>query len=238
MQTMTKLFNGDCLDIMKQIPDNCIDMILCDLPYGVTDCEWDNVIPFDKLWEQYNRIIKNNGAIVLFSMQPFTTKLISSNLKDFRYLWYWYKNYATGFSYARYQPMRKIEDICIFYKKMPTYHPQGLIKIDSPTIKKRTNSSIYRMTLTNSYKPTYKNYPKNVLHFDGVNSKDRLHPTEKPVALLEYLIKTYTNENDVVLDNCMGSGSTGEACQNTNRHFIGIEIDTDFYNVACERLYK
>ena len=223
---------------MQELPDKSVDLILCDLPYGTTDCKWDIIIPFDELWSCYYRVIKDNGAIVLFSAQPFTTQLIYSNLKHFRYCWYWLKNSPTGFCFAKYQPMRKVEDICVFYKKMPTYNPQGLIKIENPKAKQKRVSdrdTVYKMaTLANSYTPKFKNYPKNVLGF----AKDtvRLHPTQKPVDLLEYLIKTYTNENDLVLDNCMGSGSTGIACLNTNRQFIGMELKEDYFNIAKQRI--
>lgn len=206
---MIKLYKGNCLEVMPTIPDKSVDMILCDLPYGTTDCKWDIIIPFDSLWEQYNRVIKDNGAIVLFSAQPFTTKLIHSNLKNFKYCWYWLKNNATGFCFAKYQPMRKIEDVCVFYKKMPTYNPQGLIKVDNPKVKQRRmkEDSVYDMsTLLKPHVSKYKNYPKHILEFN--QDKNRVHPTQKPVGLLEYLIRTYTNEGDTVLDNCMGSGST------------------------------
>ena len=227
---------------MKDIKDGSIDLILCDLPYGTINCEWDKLIPFSPLWEQYDRIIKNNGAIVLFSAQPFTTKLIHSNLKYFRYCWYWKKNNTTGFSYARYQPMRCIEDICVFYKKMPTYNPQGLIKLEKPNARKEKGfkaDSVYkRSTLQNAYVQKYTNYPKHILEFsnEAANNKKRLHPTQKPVKLLEYLIKTYTNEGETVLDNCMGSGSTGEACINTNRRFIGIELNEEYFKIAEQRI--
>lgn len=224
---------------MGDLATESIDMILCDLPYGATDCEWDNIIPFPELWEQYKRIIKPTGAIVLFSIQPFTTKLIHSNLKDFRYCWYWKKNNKTGGQFAKVQPMRCIEDICVFYKQKPVYNPQGLIKLDKPIYSKvracntfdyRGNGSIQR----------YKNYPCHLLEFAGagVGKEKRLHPTQKPVALLEYLIKTYTNEGETVLDNCMGSGSTGEACINTNRRFIGIEMDRNYFDIAHKRITK
>lgn len=231
------LYNGDCLEIMQEIPEKSIDMILCDLPYGTTACKWDSVIPFKPLWTQYNRVIKENGAIALFAAQPFTTKLIHSNLKGFRYCWYWKKNNVTGFSYARYQPMRCIEDICIFYKKKPVYNPQGLIKLDKPKNREKPSSNVY--TMRGNLKPQqYTNYPKNLLEFknEAVSNKNRLHPTQKPVALLEYLIRTYTNEGEIVLDNCMGSGSTGAAAQNTGRQFIGIEKDEHYFNIAKERL--
>lgn len=234
-----QLLHGDCLELMKKIPDGSIDMVLCDLPYQMTDAKWDKIIPFDMLWNQYNRIIKENGTIVLFSMQPFTTKLIQSNLKDFRYCWYWKKNYSTGFTYARYQPMRKIEDICVFYKKSPTYNPQGLIEIEhKKSITKNNRSSLYTMRGKETYTPKFKNYPKNILEFSGVSSKERFHPTQKPVNLLEYLVKTYTNKGDTVLDNCMGSGSTAIACLNTDRKFIGMELDKIYFNLAEKRIYK
>ena len=206
---MIKLYKGNCLEVMDTIPDKSVDLILCDLPYGTTDCKWDSIIPFDLLWSQYNRIVKDNGAIVLFSAQPFTTKLIHSNIKNFKYCWYWKKNNVTGFCFAKYQPMRNVEDICVFYKKTPTYNPQGLIKVDNPKVRQsisRVNGIFKDNTLTKPYKTNYTNYPKHILEFN--QDKDRVHPTQKPVKLLEYLIKTYTNEGDTVLDNCMGSGST------------------------------
>lgn len=226
---------------MQDIPDKKIDMILCDLPYGMTDCKWDSMIPLDALWEQYKRIIKDNGAIVLFSAQPFTTKLIHSNLKNYKYNWYWLKNYATGFCFAKYQPMRRVEDICVFYKKQPTYNPQGLVKLDKPRIKKGKlkEDSVYdSSTLNKTYESKYTNYPKNVLEYinEAKSNKNRLHPTQKPVALLEYLVKTYTNEGDIVLDNCMGSGSTGIACINTGRKFFGIELNDKYYEIAKQRI--
>lgn len=226
---------------MQDIPDKKIDMILCDLPYGMTDCKWDSMIPLDALWEQYKRIIKDNGAIVLFSAQPFTTKLIHSNLKNYKYNWYWLKNYATGFCFAKYQPMRRVEDICVFYKKQPTYNPQGLVKLDKPRIKKGKlkEDSVYdSSTLNKTYESKYTNYPKNVLEYinEAKSNKNRLHPTQKPVALLEYLVKTYTNEGDIVLDNCMGSGSTGIACINAGRKFFGIELNDKYYEIAKQRI--
>lgn len=218
---------------MKDIPDKSIDLILCDLPYGVTACKWDTVIDFKKLWSEYKRIIKDNGAIVLFSSQPFTTRLIYSNLKDFRYCWYWKKNNATGGLFCKVQPMRCIEDICVFYKNMPTYNPQGLIPLSTPKIHNPKSSQTYNKKKNPSIQ-LYKNYPKHLLEFK--REKNIVHPTQKPVALLEYLIKTYTNEGDIVLDNCMGSGSTGVACVNTGRKFIGIELDTDYFNIAKNRI--
>lgn len=184
-------------------------MILCDLPYGVTDCKWDSIIDFDELWTEYNRVIKANGAIVLFSAQPFTTKLINSNFKDFKYCWYWKKNNKTGGQFAKFQPLRCIEDICVFYRKAPTYNPQGIIKLEKPKVQKIRKSGIINFRGKKPSLQIYTNYPTHILEFvnDSLNA-NRFHPTQKPVALLEYLIKTYTNEGETVLDNCMGSGST------------------------------
>ena len=223
---------------MKDIPDGSVDLILCDLPYGTTDCKWDSVLPFDQLWAEYNRLLKPNGAAVLFSAQPFTTQLIESNRKAFRYCWYWVKDRATGFTFAKYQPMRKVEDICVFYRKMPTYNPQGILAIEKPKTlkrKKEREDHIYKMgSLMKEYTPRFKNYPKNVLQF---NCERGLHPTQKPVPLLEYLVKTYTNEGDTVLDNCMGSGSTGVAVKRVGgRHFIGIEQNKVYFDIAQERI--
>ncbi|WP_312288092.1 DNA-methyltransferase [Terrisporobacter sp.] len=234
-----KLFNGECIEVMKnEIADKSIDLILCDLPFGVTNCDWDNIIDFDLLWEQYNRIIKDDGAIVLFSIQPFTTKLIASNLKNYKYSWYWVKNKCTGFAFAKHQPMRKVEDINVFYKKKPLYVPQGLKKLDKPITKKRKytdKESIYKMsTLNKDHIVGYTNYPNNVLYFD--KESKTIHPTQKPVPLLEYIIKTYTRENEIVLDNCMGGGSSGEACANTNRRFIGIEIGEKHFKNGKNRI--
>lgn len=238
MQCPYKLYNGDCLEVMQNIQEKSVDCILCDLPYGVTVCKWDSIIPFAELWKQYKRIVKPNGAIILFSVQPFTTKLIQSNLKDFRYCWYWKKNNKTGAPFAKVQPLRCVEDICIFYKHKPTYNPQGLRKLDKPIIPKISKSDIYDSFNTKGNPQYYTNYPANLIEFDGVSGKERQHPTQKPVPLLEYLIKTYTNEGETVLDNCMGSGSTGVACLNTGRKFIGIELDKEYFNIAENRINK
>lgn len=232
------LKHGDCLELMKEIPDKSIDMILCDLPYGTTACKWDVIIPFDKLWEHYNRIIKDNAAIVLFSTQPFTTKLIHSNFKNYRYNWYWIKSQVSGFALAKKQPLRVVEDICVFYRKKAEYNPQGLIRVENPKLKKRNTKQedkLYSSTLEKQYISTYTNYPKQTLYYKR-DSQSRLHPTQKPIALLEYLIKTYTNENELILDNCMGSGSTGVAAININRRFIGIEKEEKYFNIAKERI--
>ncbi len=234
-----KLLNGNCLELMKNIPAGSVDLVLCDPPYGTTDCSWDKVLPFSELWLLYDRILKPNGAVALFSAQPFTTQLINSNRKDFRYCWYWIKNQATGFTFAKYQPMRRVEDICIFYKKRPTYNPQGIKEVQGakPRKRKADKESVYKTdTLLREYTPKYTNYPKNVLFF---NTERGLHPTQKPVSLLEYLVRTYTNEGDTILDNCMGSGSTGVAVKRVGgRHFIGIEQNRDYFNLARERIEK
>ena len=223
---------------MQDIPDNSVDLVLCDLPYGTTACKWDAIISFECLWQHYHRVSKDNTPIVLFAAQPFTTKLIHSNLKHFRYCWYWVKPQVTGFALAKKQPLRVIEDICVFYKKQPCYTPQGLIKIEKPKTKTRNTKQkdkIYRSTLERQYTSQYTNYPKQTLFYKR-ETKNRLHPTQKPVDLLEYLIKTYTNEGATVLDNCMGSGSTGVAAVNTNRRFIGIEKDNKYFDIAKQRI--
>lgn len=233
-----QLFQGDCLELMKNIPDKSIDMILCDLPYGTTACKWDSVIPFEPLWEQYKRIVKDNGAIVLFSAQPFTTMVVLSNLKGYKHHWIWKKNRGTGFQVAKYRPMMATEDIIAFTAKGEriNYYPQ-MIPLDKPYFCRNASSSNGTNPLANfseGGKMVSEKYPTNVLEFSK-ESKPQ-HPTQKPVALLEYLIKTYTNEGDVVLDNCMGSGSTGVACVNTGRKFIGMELDENYFNIAKERI--
>ncbi len=240
---MEALHKGDCLELMKNIPDGSIDMILCDLPYGTTACKWDSVIPFEPLWEQYNRIIKDNGAIVLFCSEPFTSSLIVSNLKGFKYRWDWNKKIPSGIGYAKYRPMQQTEDIAVFARngKKTAYNPQ-MIKRGKP-IKSGGNSKqagVYHgfkcMGEGKPYKKTYEyKNPVTLIEFGKVR-RGALHPTQKPVALLEYLIKTYTNEGDTVLDNCMGSGSTGVACVNTGRNFIGMELDDKYFDIAVQRI--
>ena len=228
------LLQGDCLELMKQVPDKSIDLILCDLPYGTTANKWDTVIPFDKLWAQYKRIIKDNGAILLFSQMPFGANLIMSNPKMFRYEWIWEKTMATGHLNAKKMPLKKHENIMVFYKHLPTYNPQGLIELEEAISRQKTCPTSNYGKCDKPYKATHTNYPTDILEYK--HDKEKLHPTQKPVALLEYLIKTYTNEGDTVLDNCMGSGSTGVACKNTNREFIGMELDEKYFKIACERL--
>jgi site-specific DNA-methyltransferase (adenine-specific) len=228
---------------MKQIPDKSVDMILCDLPYGTTACKWDTVIPFDKLWEHYNRIIKDNGAVVLFGSEPFSSALRMSNIKNYKYDWFWEKERGTGFARANKQPLRKVENICVFYKKQPYYDSVGE-KLDKPykhalPIYKSGSDCVANKNLDQNNNRIYAVYEyakkHNLLKFSR-STKGGLHPTQKPVSLCEYLIKTYTNENDVVLDNCMGSGTTGVACKNLNRKFIGIELDEEYFKTAENRI--
>lgn len=235
-----ELFQGDCLEIMKNISDKSIDLILCDLPYETTACEWDKKIPFELLWEQYNRIIKDNGAILLFATNPFASELIMSNREMYRYEWVWDKEQGTNQFLKDVQPLRKHEFILVFYKQLPTYNP---IMVQSwrreIKIRKETNNEIVGIESKKrtSYDSKGLKYPVSVLPFNRTHWREgRFHPTQKPILLCEYLIKTYTNEGDVVLDNCMGSGSTGVACKNLNRDFIGIELKEDYFNIAKERI--
>ena len=230
-----KLLKGDCLELMKEIPDKSIDMILCDLPYGTTACKWDTVIPFEPLWEQYNRIIKDNGAIVLFGSEPFSTELRHSNLKMFKYDWIWEKEQGANFMLCKYQPYKVHEVISVFSKNRHTYNPQ--MTVGKPyTSGKGTSGDITGNVVKVQTKNEGTRYPRSVQKFNTDKSKGSLHPTQKPIALLEYLIKTYTNEGEVVLDNCMGSGSTGVACVNTGRKFIGMELDEKYFAIAKKRI--
>lgn len=234
-----QLLHGDCLELMKEIPDKSVDMILCDLPYGTTSKnKWDSVIPFADLWSAYNRITKDNGAVLLFGQPPFSSELIVSNKKMFRYEWVWQKTLPQGFLNANRMPLRASENIMVFYKKLPTYNPQmndgkpydkGIRKANCTT-----NYGDFGETIAKN--ETGKRFPTNILSFSNSNHKNILHPTQKPVPLLEYLIKTYTNEGETVLDNCMGSGSTGVACVNINRNFIGIELDDKYFQIAQQRI--
>ena len=234
---LNKIYNEDCLEGMKRIDDKSIDMILCDLPYGMTYNKWDTVIPLDKLWEQYERIIKDNGAIVLTAQTPFDKVLGTSNLKMLRYEWIWEKENATGFLNAKKQPLRKHENILVFYKRLPLYNPQmGKGKSYTAVRKEKPSLNYYnnqKMTKTVS---DGERYPVSIIKFN--RDKEKLHPTQKPVALFEYLIKTYTDEGEIVLDNCIGSGTTAVACLNTNRNFIGFEKEEKYYNIANKRIEK
>jgi DNA modification methylase len=238
-----KIFNEDCIsenlnEGMNRIPDKSIDMILCDLPYGTTQCKWDTIIPFNKLWEQYERIIKDNGAIVLFGSQPFTSCLITSNLKLFKYCWVWDKVRGVGHLNAKKRPMMSTEDICVFYKNPCAYNPQMREREKPRKSKNRATQEVYGKTQeVFEGEILDKKYPINLITFSKSAQKDfRLHPTQKPVELLEYLIKTYTKEGELVLDNCMGSGSTAIACLNTNRSYVGFELDNTYYNKSLERI--
>ena len=237
-----KLILGDCLDEMSKLDNKSIDLILTDPPYGITQCKWDNVIPFEPMWKELKRVIKDNGCIALFGTEPFSSALRMSNIKQFKYDWYWEKSHSTGFLNAYKQPLRTIELISIFYKKQVFYNPQikdkDLNKIRPYKKLGGKTASVYSK---NGYQvggvtklSNKKTLPKNLIYFPS-NTK-KIHPTQKPVALLEYLIKTYTNDNDTVLDFTMGSGSTGVACKNINRNFIGIEKDNEYFNIAKDRI--
>ena len=236
---INKIYNMDCLEGMKAIPDKSIDLILCDLPYGTTACSWDNIIPFEPLWEQYERIIKDNGAVVLTASQPFSSALVMSNPKLFRYEWVWDKKNPTNFAMAKKQPLKYHETILVFAKKQTEYYPikwrgkpnhkQGLLKNDQ-------QSEVYGKIKRTKDNLSGMKYPRSIIEISKHSSQGGLHPTQKPVALFEYLVKTYTNEGDVVLDNCMGSGTTAIACLNTNRNYIGFELDKNYFDIANERI--
>jgi len=234
------VYNEDCLETFERIDDKSIDMILCDLPYGTTACKWDTIIPFEPLWREYKRIIKEHGAIVLTASQPFTSALVMSNIKMFKYCWVWIKNRHSSPLLAKKQPLRNYEDVCVFYKKQCVYNPQGLIAVNR--VMKNSKSSGGEIvngrrgstSLINNFTQENTNYPTQILKF--ANESNPVHGTQKPVALFEYLIKTYTNEGDMVLDNCMGSGTTAIACINTRRNYIGCELNKDYYNIIQKRI--
>lgn len=243
---MINLMQGDCLERMKEIPDGSVDMILTDPPYGTTACKWDSIIPLEPMWSHLKRVIKPNGAIVMTASQPFTTTLIASNMNMFKYCWVWEKTRSTGHVHAKNKPMKKHEDICVFSegttihksqsKNRMTYSPQGLISIE-PKMRKQGGNSDAVMGLRPSHKDTLQTeagYPTTILKIQSEGKT--VHPTQKPVALMEYLIKTYTNETETVLDFTMGSGTTGVACVTTNRNFIGIELDATYFNIAKQRI--
>jgi len=239
MIELNKIYNMDCLDGMKLIPDNSVDMILCDLPYGTTACSWDAIIPFESLWEQYKRMIKNNGAIILTAREPFTSKLICSNIKEYKHKWIWNKKQSGSAINGKYMPHQIDEDIIVFCNGKVNYVP---IMRKGKMRKRGGYSKANRIMegggLKNgfvSYSDEY--YPINILDsFTNANRNNKLHPTQKPVALFEYLIKTYSNEKDIVLDNCMGSGTTAVACKHLNRNFIGFEISKEYCEIANNRL--
>lgn len=247
-----KLYNGDCLEIMKGIPDKSVDMILCDLPYGTSASSWDKQLPMDKLWKEYERIIKPNKAIVLFAQQPFTSLLITSNIKLYKYNWIWEKDNGTNFMNSHYCPLKITEDICVFGTGATSFVKNGENLIYNPQFtegkpysivsgNQKSNSAVVRGGTggredVGGFKTESdgKRFPKNLIKFN--RDKDKLHPTQKPLALCEYFINTYSNENDLILDNCMGSGTTGVAAKKLNRKFIGIELDNTYFNIADERI--
>jgi len=245
---VNKIYLGDCLEVMKDIDDKSIDMILCDLPYGITACKWDVIIPFEPLWEQYHRIIKDNGAIVLTASQPFTSALVMSNIKNFKYEWIWEKAVGSNFTCLKYQPMKEHENILVFSKNRHNYYPimqprkgKGLERILNPfhTISNKGGeylNKIKKKNVNGNYSEL--RYPSSVQYFNNREDSRGLHPTQKPVALFEYLIKTYTKEGDLVLDNCIGSGTTAIACLNTGRNFIGIEKDPNYFEIANKRIQE
>lgn len=237
---MIDLRCGDCLELMKDIPDESVNMILCDLPYGKLNCKWDKIIPFEPLWEQYKRIIKDNGAICLFGTEPFSTELRHSNLKMFKYDLIWDKLSTFGFLDCHYRPLKNYEIISVFSKggcsngsKIPMiYNPQGVI-YRNKKCRKKTNNEVLHSAIGKEHYSKGENFPRSIIKF---KIEKGYHPSQKPVPLLEYLIRTYANESDIVLDNCMGSGSTGVACVNTNRNFIGIEKEEKYFNIAKTRI--
>lgn len=233
-----KIYLGDCLEVMKNIYDKSIDLILCDLPYGTTACKWDTIIPLDKLWEQYNRIIKYNKPIVLFGSEPFSSFLRMSNIKNYKYDWVWDKKKPSNFPLAKIQPMKYHENILVFNSKV--YFPI-MVPVEGRKAKKGVNNGaqvFHKGLERKDYldKVYTDKYPSSILEFSNANQNNRFHPTQKPISLCEYLIKTYTNENDLVLDNCSGSGTTGIACLNTKRNFILIEKDEKYFKIAEERI--
>jgi len=251
-----KLLHGDCLEVMQTLEDNSVDAIICDPPYGTTQCKWDAVIPFEPMWEQLKRIAKKQTPIVLFGNQPFTSALIMSNVKMFKYTWVWDKKVAGNFYNAKYMPMKEHEDICVFYQAAPTYNPQRImrseaslkrypigkqeIKIPKKSLNKTPRHAVEGGIKGRPHKcaPDGTRNPRSIIEFNksGSSKESGKHPTQKPVALMEYLVKTYTNEGDTVLDFTMGSGSTGVACVNLSRDFIGIELEREYYDIATERI--
>lgn len=238
---MYKLLQGDCLELMNKIPDKSIDAIICDLPYGTTKCSWDVIIPFDKLWEQYDRIIKDNGAIVLFGQEPFSSFLRVSNIDNYKYDIYWEKERLTNISQVKRRVGKTVETISIFYKKQCIYNPQ-MVQYNGPKRTNKVKNGTLGKLVDEQEKKVYEyedngtRYPTQVWKFQRDCLTSNLHPTQKPLALIEELVKTFTNENDVVLDNCMGSGTTGVACKRLNREFIGIELDPTYFNIAKNRI--
>lgn len=244
---MIQLINGDCLEEMKKIPDGSIDLVLTDPPYGTTACKWDTCIPFEPMWEQLKRITKKNGAIVLFGSQPFTSALVMSNPKMFKYDWVWDKNKAANFLFGNKMPMKTTETISVFYEKQPTYNPQKTLNPKGEEKRHKYRASLQKQETFKQHLPNGMDYTKKSPTYESdkllptvilkfKRDVKPVHPTQKPVALMEYLIKTYTNEGETVLDFTMGSGTTGVACKNLNRNFIGIELDKEYFEIAKTRI--
>ena len=236
-----RLMQGDCLERMKEIPDGSVDAVICDPPYGTTACKWDSVIPLDKMWEQLKRIIKPSGAIVLTASQPFTSNLIMSNTQMFKYCWVWNKVLPRGHLNAKKMPLRVFEDIVVFYSKPCTYNPQKTTGHKRKVARTRytkegDGNQVYGKEVRDTFYDSDERYPTGIIEISTANQHGKVHPTQKPVTLMEYLIKTYTNEGDIVLDFTMGSGTTGVACANTNRKFIGIEQDEKYFSIAKNRI--
>ena len=235
------LMQGDCLERMKEIADSSVDLVLTDPPYGTTACKWDSIIPLEPMWEQLKRVIKPNGAIVMTASQPFTTTLISSNMKMFKYCWVWNKVLPRGHLNAKKMPLRVFEDVAVFYSKPCTYNPQKTFGHKRKVARTKYNkegdgSQVYGKESRDTFYDSDERYPTGIIEISTANQHGKVHPTQKPVALMEYLIKTYTNEGETVLDFTLGSGTTGVACVNTGRKFIGIELDTHYFNVAKDRI--
>ena len=233
-----ELYHGDCLEIMPRIPRESVDLVLCDLPYGTTASSWDKIIPMDKLWTEYTRVLKPRGTVALFCVQPFTSLLVTHGLKGklhYRYMWVWLKNNKTNVAHAHQQPLRMYEEIAVFGKMAGKYNPQGLIKLAEPIVRQPKKGGVYRAGRKSSTQK-YTGYPTNVVEFKSKNSNTRYHPNEKPEALLRYLIRTYTDAGDMVLDNTMGGGSTCVAAAIEGRRYIGIEKDDKYYDIACAKV--
>lgn len=238
---MITLLKGDCLELMKKIPDKSIDLVLCDLPYGTTKCSWDVIIPFELLWAEYDRICKDSAPVLLFGQEPFSSLLRTSNLPNYKYDWCWEKERLTNIAQVKKRAGKTIETISVFYRKQPTYNPQMVVYTGKPRTNKVKNGKLGVLVdqqgkPVHEYQDTGFRYPTQLLRFQRDCLTCNLHPTQKPVALLEYLIRTYTNAGDVVIDNCMGSGSTGIAAFNTGRDFVGIELDDQYYEIAKNRI--
>jgi len=255
---MNRLIHGDCLEVMDKLIDEgvTVDAIITDPPYGTTDCKWDSIIPFEPMWDRLNKLIKPNGAIILFGSEPFSSALRMSNIKNYKYDWTWKKTKPNGFQHSKNKPMKSIENICVFSNapmghksllldRRMIYNPQGIIESGMKKVKEcshRGNTmggdgiSSSRPNQVGKEYMSYTNFPNDFLEYGNITGKRAIHPTQKPVPLMEYLIKTYTNEGEVVLDFTMGSCSTGVACVNTNRNFIGIELDEEYFNIATDRI--